>query len=38
MNMVSGLDDVQNKIINIRSQQVILDTDVAALYGVETKK
>lgn len=38
MNMVSGLEDVQNKIINIRSQQVILDTDVAALYGVETKR
>ena len=38
MNMVSGLEDVQNKIIDIRSQQVILDTDVAALYGVETKR
>ena len=38
MNMISGLEDVQNKIINIRSQQVILDTDVAALYGVETKR
>ena len=38
MNMVSGLDDVKNKIINIGSQQVILDTDVAALYGVETKR
>ena len=35
--MVSGLDDVQNKIINIRSQQVILDTDVAELYGVQTR-
>lgn len=38
MEMVSGMEDVQNKIINIRSQQVILDTDVAALYGVETKR
>jgi hypothetical protein len=37
MNMVSGLEDVQNKIINIRSQQVILDADVAELYGVETR-
>ena len=35
--MVSGLDDVQNKIINVRSQQVILDTDVAELYGVQTR-
>jgi hypothetical protein len=35
MNMVSGLEDVQNKIINVRSQQVILDSDVAALYGLK---
>lgn len=26
MEMVSGMEDVQNKIINIRSQQVILLT------------
>ena len=38
MNMVLDLEGVQNKIINIRSEQVILDTDVAALYGVETKR
>lgn len=38
MNMVSGLEDVQNKIINVRSQQVIIDTDLALLYGVETKR
>jgi len=38
MNMVSGLEDVQNKIINVRSQQVIMDTDLALLYGVETKR
>lgn len=30
-------EDVENKIINIRGQQVILDSDVAELYGVETK-
>ena len=36
--MVSGLEDVQNKIINVRSQQVIIDTDLALLYGVETKR
>lgn len=35
--MVSGLEDVQNKIINVRTQQVILDTDVAELYGVHTR-
>ncbi len=30
-------EDVKNKIISIREQQVILDSDVAELYGVETK-
>lgn len=30
-------EDVENKIISIREQQVILDSDVAELYGVETK-
>lgn len=31
-------DQVQEKIIIIRNQRVILDTDVAELYGVETKR
>jgi hypothetical protein len=30
--------DVEKKIITIRSQKVILDSDVAKLYGVETKR
>ena len=30
-------DDIENKIIVIRNKQVILDRDIAALYGVETK-
>ena len=30
--------DVRDKIINIRQQSVILDADVAELYGVETKR
>ena len=30
--------DVESKIITIRNQQVILDCDVAELYGVETKE
>jgi len=30
-------DDVKDRIIEIRNQQVILDSDVAELYGVETK-
>ena len=29
--------DVESKIITLRGQQVILDCDVAKLYGVETK-
>ena len=31
-------DQVQSKIIEIRNQKVILDTDVAELYGVETRE
>ena len=30
--------DVESKIITLRNQQVILDCDVAELYGVETKR
>jgi hypothetical protein len=31
------LESVQDKIINVRGEKVILDSDVAALYGVETR-
>jgi hypothetical protein len=31
------LDDVNRRIISIRNQNVILDSDVAVLYGVSTK-
>jgi hypothetical protein len=31
-------DQVQEKIITIRNQKVIVDVDVAELYGVETKR
>ena len=30
--------DIANRIITIRNQQVILDSDVAKIYGVETKR
>ncbi len=30
--------DVQRMIVSVRNQQVILDADVARLYGVETKR
>jgi hypothetical protein len=32
------LESVQDKIIDIRGEKVIIDSDVAALYGVETKR
>lgn len=32
------LDDVNSKIVTIRNEKVILDSDVAALYGVETRE
>ncbi|MCK4609197.1 MAG: ORF6N domain-containing protein [Gammaproteobacteria bacterium] len=31
-------DQVKTKIIEVRSQKVILDSDIAELYGVETKR
>lgn len=35
---MTNILDVENKIITLRDQQVILDSDVAELYGVETKE
>jgi len=32
------LNDVQDKIITIQNKNVLLDSDVAVLYGVETKR
>ncbi|MDR1973493.1 MAG: ORF6N domain-containing protein [Bacteroidales bacterium] len=37
MNEVINYEQVKDKIITIREQQVILDSDIAGLYGVETK-
>lgn len=31
-------EDVETKIINFRDQKIIIDSDVAELYGVETKR
>ena len=36
MNLVK-LEEVSDKIISIRNEKVILDSDVATLYGVETR-
>ena len=35
---MTNIVEVENKIITLRGQQVILDADVAELYGVETKR
>ena len=32
------LNDVQEKIITIQNKNILLDSDVAWLYGVETKE
>ena len=37
-DIVSVEDNIQNKIFTIRSMQVMLDSDLAELYGVETKR
>ena len=33
-----SMEDVQNKIVQVRDQNVISDADIAKLYGVETKR
>jgi len=35
---MTSITEVGNKIITLRDQQVILDSDVAELYGVQTKE
>ena len=37
MNELINFDDVNTRIITIRNQNVILDRDVAVLYGVDTR-
>jgi hypothetical protein len=37
MEMIK-FSEVENKVLTIRNQQVILNSDVAALYGVETRE
>jgi hypothetical protein len=38
MNTTVKFSDVDGKIVTLRDQKVILDSDVAALYGVETRE
>jgi hypothetical protein len=35
---MTGLRTIEGKLITIREKQVLLDRDVAFLYGVETKR
>ncbi len=37
MSQVVNASEVESKIFELRGEQVILDSDVAELYGVETK-
>lgn len=37
-DVLNLLGQVRNKIMLLRNKQVILDVDIAALYGVETKR
>lgn len=34
---MASITTIQNKILDIRGQKVILDRDIAAMYGIETK-
>ena len=38
MNDLLKLSNVESKIVILRNQKIILDSDVALLYGVETKR
>ena len=35
---MTNIIEVENRIITLRGQQVIIDADVAELYGVRTKE
>ena len=38
MENIVNFKDVEKALLEIRGQRVILDSDVARLYGVETKR
>ena len=38
MNDLIKISDIEASIIELRNQRVLLDSDVARLYGVETKR
>ena len=38
MTKITAFENIENLIIEVRGQKVLLDRDVASLYGVETKR
>jgi len=38
VNSVINIEELEEKILSIRNQRVLLDSDVANIYGVETKR
>lgn len=38
MNSIIKFEDLQSRIVEIRGERVLLDSDVAEIYGVETKR
>jgi hypothetical protein len=38
MNATVKFEHIENKVIDLRNQKVILDSDVAILYGVHIKE
>jgi len=38
MSDLVKFDEVENKIIELRNQKVLLDSDIGILYGVTTKE
>jgi len=38
MSEMISFEEVENRVLTIREQQVLIDRDVAELYGVETKE
>ena len=38
MSDIIKFENLQDRIIEIRDQKVLLDVDVAEIYGVETKR
>jgi len=38
MNQIVEIEHIENKLKEIRNQKVLIDSDVADFYGVETKR